>query len=182
MKRLVTFRVNGDLAQVAAPPEATLLQVLRNDLGLTGTKEGCGTGDCGACTVLLDGQPVNACLVLALEAEGRSVETIENLVDHPIQRAFIAHGAIQCGFCTPGAIMSANALINRNAHPTREEAARALSGNLCRCTGYQKILDAVTGWQNPPDAPESSEHVVVSSPVPTLTPGSRASTLHGPRR
>jgi 4-hydroxybenzoyl-CoA reductase subunit alpha len=168
MKRLVTFRVNGDLAQVAAPPEATLLQVLRNDLGLTGTKEGCGTGDCGACTVLLDGQPVNACLVLALEAEGRSVETIENLVDHPIQRAFIAHGAIQCGFCTPGAIMSANALIDRNAHPTREEAARALSGNLCRCTGYQKILDAVTGWQNPPDAPESSEHVVVRRRVPRI--------------
>jgi 4-hydroxybenzoyl-CoA reductase subunit alpha len=165
MKRLVTFRVNGDLAQVAAPPEATLLQVLRNDLGLTGTKEGCGTGDCGACTVLLDGQPVNACLLLALEAEGRSVETIEGLVDHPIQRAFIAHGAIQCGFCTPGAIMSAKALIESNPHPTRAEAARALSGNLCRCTGYQKILEAVTGWENPPDVPEAGDYVVVGRRV-----------------
>ncbi|UCC48816.1 MAG: molybdopterin-dependent oxidoreductase, partial [Gemmatimonadota bacterium] len=168
MKRLVSFRVNGDLTQLAVRPEATLLAVLRNELGLTGTKEGCGTGDCGACTVLLDGQPVNACLVLALEVEGRSVETIEGLVDHPIQRAFIAHGAIQCGFCTPGAIMSAKALIERNPRPTRAEAARALAGNLCRCTGYQKILDAVTGWENPPAVPAAGEHVVVGRRVPRI--------------
>ncbi|MGD8868297.1 MAG: molybdopterin-dependent oxidoreductase [Gemmatimonadales bacterium] len=168
MKRLVSFRVNGDRAQVAVPPDASLLQMLRNDLGLVGTKGGCGTGDCGACTVLLDGRPVNACLVLALEVEGRSVETIEGLVDHPIQRSFIAHGAIQCGYCTPGAIMSAKALIDRNPRPTREEAARALSGNLCRCTGYQKILDAVTHWNSPPDVPEAGEHFVVGRRVPRI--------------
>jgi 4-hydroxybenzoyl-CoA reductase subunit alpha len=168
MKRLLRLEVNGDAAEVAVSPEATLLEVLRIDLGLTGAKEGCGSGDCGACTVLLDGEPVNACLVLALEAEGRSVETIESLVDHPIQKAFIAHGAIQCGFCTPGAVLSAKALIDRNPRPTREEAARAMSGNLCRCTGYQKILDAVTGWDVPPEIPDPGEHAVVGRRVPRI--------------
>lgn len=143
MKRLLSLRVNGDFVQVAVQPDATLLHVLRQDLGLTGAKEGCGSGDCGACTVLLDGEPVNACLVLAPELEGRWVETIESLVDHPLQRSFIAHGAIQCGFCSPGAILSAKALVNKNPSPTREEAARAMAGNLCRCTGYVKIVDAV---------------------------------------
>ena len=123
MKRIVSFHVNGDPIEVAVRPEATLLEVLRSDLGLTGTKEGCGSGDCGACTILLDGEPVNACLVLAPEAEGSCVETIEGLVDHPIQRSFMDRGAIQCGFCTPGAIMSAKAFIDRTPHPTWEEAA-----------------------------------------------------------
>jgi aerobic-type carbon monoxide dehydrogenase small subunit (CoxS/CutS family) len=168
MKRLLSFRVNGDPTQVAVRPEATLLDVLRNDLGLTGTKEGCGSGDCGTCTILLDGEPVNACLLLALEVEGRSIETIEGLVDHPIQKAFIAHGAIQCGFCTPGAIMSAKALIDGNPRPTREEATSAMAGNLCRCTGYQKILDAVVHWDEPPSIPEKTDHVVVGRRVPRI--------------
>jgi len=168
MKRLLSFRVNGDATEVAVSPQATLLEVVRNILGLTGAKEGCGSGDCGACTVLLDGEPVNACLVLALEVEGRSVETIEGLVDHPVQKAFIAHGAIQCGFCTPGAVLSAKALIDRNPRPTREEAARAMSGNLCRCTGYQKILEAVVQWDDLPEIPDSAEHVVVGRRVPRI--------------
>jgi 4-hydroxybenzoyl-CoA reductase subunit alpha len=175
MKGLLSFRVNGDAIQVAAAPQDTLLKVLRTELGLTGTKGGCGTGDCGACTVLLDGDPVNACLLLALEAEGRRVETIEGLVDHPLQRSFIAHGAIQCGFCTPGAIMSAKALIDGNPNPTREEAARAMSGNLCRCTGYQKILDAVVGWQDPPTLPEVTDRVVVGRSVPRIDAAELAS-------
>ena len=168
MKRLLSFRVNGDAVQVAVLPDATLLHVLRQDLGLTGAKEGCGSGDCGACTVLLDGDPVNACLVLAPELEGRSVETIEGLVDHPLQRSFIAHGAIQCGFCTPGAVLSAKALIERNPKPTREEAARAMSGNLCRCTGYQKILDAVVHWDQPPDHPLEDGRKVVGRSTPRI--------------
>jgi len=168
MKKILSFRVNGDPVQVAVRPEANLLQVLRGDLGLTGTKEGCGSGDCGTCTVLLDGDPVNACLLLALEVEGRNVETIEGLVDHTIQKAFLAHGAIQCGFCTPGAVMSAKALIEGNPRPTREEAARAMAGNLCRCTGYQKILDAVVNWDDPPSVPEKSDHVVVGRRVPRI--------------
>ncbi len=168
MKRLLSFRVNGDPVEVAVTPGATLLKVLRRDLGLTGTKEGCGSGDCGTCTVLLDGAPVNSCLLLALEVEGRDVETIEGLVDHPIQKAFIAHGAIQCGFCTPGAIMSAKALIDRNPRPTREEAAEAMAGNLCRCTGYQKILEAVVNWDRAPDTPEATDHVVVGRRVPRI--------------
>ncbi len=156
MKSLLSFRVNGDQVEVAVSPHQTLLDVLRTELRLTGTKEGCGSGDCGACTVILDGETVNACLVLAAEVAGRSVETIEGLVDHPIQRSFVAHGAIQCGFCTPGAVMSAKALIDKNPHPSREEAARAMAGNLCRCTGYQKILEAVVDWDRPPELPEMS--------------------------
>ncbi len=168
MKQLLTFRVNGDPVELAVKPDSTLLTVLRDELRLTGTKEGCGAGDCGTCTVLLDGEPINACLLLALEVEGRKVETIEGLVDHPIQKAFMAHGAIQCGFCTPGAVMSAKALIDRNPNPTREEAAEAMAGNLCRCTGYQKILDAVVGWDQAPDHPEKTDHVVVGRRVPRI--------------
>ncbi len=180
MKRIVSFRVNGDPVEVAVRPEATLLEVLRNDLGLTGTKEGCGSGDCGACTILLDGEPVNACLLLAPEAEGTSVETIEGLVDHPVQRAFMDRGAIQCGFCTPGAILSAKALIDRNPHPTRDEAARAMSGNLCRCTGYKKILEAVVHWdeavESPPGtAPGKAGGVVVGRRVPRIDAAELAS-------
>lgn len=151
MKTLVSFFVNGDPVEVAVRPEASLTELLRRELGLTGTKEGCGSGDCGACTVLLDGEPVSSCLVLAPEVEGRSVVTIEGLSQgdglHPLQRAFIERGAIQCGFCSPGMILAAKALVDRNPAPTPEEAARALSGNLCRCTGYKKILEAVVGWQ-----------------------------------
>lgn len=129
------------------PATRTLLEFLREDLGLTGTKEGCGKGECGACTVLLDGKPVNSCLVLAYQADGREVLTIEGLERdgrlHPIQEAFVTEGAVQCGFCTPGMIMSARALLGVNPSPTRDEIRRAISGNLCRCTGYAKIIKAI---------------------------------------
>ena len=139
--------VNGDLVRVDVPPFATLLDVLRNDLELTGTKYGCGEGECGACSVLLDGRLVNSCLILALECGGSEVLTIEGLQAngrlHPIQQAFVDHGAIQCGFCTPGMIMATYDLLEANPSPTEDEVKRALEGNLCRCTGYRKIVDAV---------------------------------------
>lgn len=143
----ISLTVNGDAVQLAVPPLATLLDVLRNDLELTGTKYACGEGECGACSVLLDGRLVNSCLVLALECEGGEVLTIEGLGKngslHPIQSAFVEHGAIQCGFCSPGMIMATYALLEANPSPTEEEIRRALEGNLCRCTGYRKIVDAV---------------------------------------
>ena len=139
--------VNGELVRLKVPPFATLLDVLRNDLELTGTKYGCGEGECGACSVLLDGKLVNSCLILALECGGSEVLTIEGLQAngrlHPIQQAFVDHGAIQCGFCTPGMIMATYALLEANPSPTEAEVKRALEGNLCRCTGYRKIVDAV---------------------------------------
>ncbi len=176
MKRVVAFEVNGDRVEVAVSAAQTLAEVLREGLGLTGTKIGCGSGDCGACTVLLDGEPVNSCLVLAPEVEGRRVETIEGLETgeglHPVQQAFLERGAVQCGFCTPGAILSAKALLAKNPRPTREEAARALSGNLCRCTGYRKILDAVTRWHERPESPapahEAGGTAVVGKSVPRI--------------
>jgi len=132
---------------VTVSPAATLLQVLREELELTGTKYGCGEGECGACSVILDGRVVNSCLVLAAECEGRAVLTIEGLREngglHPLQRAFVEHGAVQCGFCTPGMIMAAYALLQQNPAPSEQEVRRALEGNLCRCTGYRKIIDAV---------------------------------------
>ncbi|QGP91191.1 Nicotinate dehydrogenase small FeS subunit [Neomoorella glycerini] len=142
------LKVNGQEYQVEAPADITLLELLRENLGLTGTKEGCGKGECGACTVILDGQAVNSCLVPAAKAEGSEVLTIEGLAPpggqlHPLQEAFISEGAVQCGFCTPGMIMSAKALLDQNPRPTREEIKVALSGNLCRCTGYAKIITAV---------------------------------------
>ena len=147
VKRILRLKVNGTQAEVAVEPHRTLLDVLRDELALTGAKEGCGTGDCGACTVLLDGEAVPSCLVLAVDAEGRDVLTIEGLgMDgalHPLQQAFIDHWAIQCGFCTPGMVLSALALLNENPSPTEEEVRRAISGNLCRCTGYAQIVDAV---------------------------------------
>jgi aerobic-type carbon monoxide dehydrogenase small subunit (CoxS/CutS family) len=140
-------RVNRREAEVDVDPRARLLDVLRNDLHLTGTKEGCGEGECGACTVLLDGRPVNSCLVLALQADGCDITTIEGIADgprlHPIQEAFVEQGGVQCGFCTPGFIMSAYALLRDNPAPTDDEILAALEGNLCRCTGYAKILAAV---------------------------------------
>jgi len=143
----LSLSVNGDVVRTAVPAQRTLLELLRYDLDLTGSKQGCDKGDCGACTVLVDGRPVLACLTLAVDVEGLRVETIESLACgpklHPLQRAFVEHGAAQCGFCTPGMLMSASALLARSPRPTRDEVKHALSGNLCRCTGYTKILDAV---------------------------------------
>lgn len=138
--------VNGREVRLELAPETTLLQLLREHIGLTGTKEGCGKGDCGACTVLLDGEAVNSCLVLAGQAQGRRITTIEGLAEkelHPLQKAFIEEGAVQCGFCIPGMVMSAAALVDRNPSPTTDEIREAISGNLCRCTGYQKIIHAI---------------------------------------
>lgn len=138
--------VNGQSVNLRVLPTARLLDVLRSDLGLTGCKEGCGEGECGACAVLLDGRVVDSCLVLALEAQGGRIVTIEGLADkglHPIQQAFIEEGAVQCGFCTPGFIMSTYALLQEDPSPTDDEIVRALEGNLCRCTGYLSILRAV---------------------------------------
>jgi carbon-monoxide dehydrogenase small subunit len=147
MKSFIQLTINGQAVEAAVEPNRTLLQFLREDLGLTGTKHGCGLGDCGACTVILDGRPVNSCLVLAIQANGSEVLTIEGLAEngklHPIQQAFVDKGAIQCGFCTPGMILSAKALLDANPKPTEDDIRIALSGNLCRCTGYQKIVEAI---------------------------------------
>ncbi|MBI4962025.1 MAG: (2Fe-2S)-binding protein [Desulfomonile tiedjei] len=147
MKTLIQLVVNGETVEAAVEPNHTLAQFLREDLGLTGTKHGCGVGDCGACTVILDGKPVNSCLVLAVQARGREVLTIEGLAEngklHPIQQAFVDKGAIQCGFCSPGMILAAKALLEQNPKPTELEIRTAISGNLCRCTGYQKIVEAI---------------------------------------
>jgi carbon-monoxide dehydrogenase small subunit len=146
-KILLKMVVNGRAVEVMVNPTQTLLKVLREDLGLTGTKKGCEQGDCGACTVLLEGTAVNACLVLALQAEGKEVETIEALGTpehlHPLQKSFIQNGAVQCGFCTSGMLLSALALLRKNPNPTAEEIRRGISGNLCRCTGYMKIVKAI---------------------------------------
>ncbi len=147
MKHRVTLNVNGRLEELLVEANQTLLQVLRQELGLTGAKHGCGEGECGACTVLLDGRPINSCLVLAVQADGRQVTTIEGLATgsrlHPLQEAFIEQGAIQCGFCTPGMILTAKAFLDENPNPSRQDIRAAISGNLCRCTGYQKIVEAV---------------------------------------
>lgn len=147
MKRIVTLKVNGEPHQVAVPVHFTLLETLRYGLGLTGSKQGCDKGDCGACTVLLDGDAVLSCILPVWEAERRDVITVEGLATaeglHPLQEAFDLTGAAQCGFCTPGMLASASGLLSRNDAPTREEVAEALSGNLCRCTGYTKIFEAV---------------------------------------
>jgi carbon-monoxide dehydrogenase small subunit len=147
VKRPVTLRINGRAYDLVIAPQATLLEVLREGLGLTGSKEACDGGECGACTVLCDGEATLSCLLLAHEAEGREIITIEGLsqegVMTDVQKAFVAEGAIQCGFCTPGMILSATALLNRKGRPSREEIKQALAGNLCRCTGYTKIVAAV---------------------------------------
>ena len=142
----VTTTVNGDPAEFLADPRETLLDALRDQLGLTGTKEGCGTGDCGACSVVVDGVLVCSCLMLAAEAEGKKVETIEGMAGeelHPLQRQFIEHAALQCGFCTPGILVAAKALLERNPDPTDTEIRYWLAGNLCRCTGYVGIVQSV---------------------------------------
>lgn len=147
LKQLLELRVNGELCQVEVEPHRTLLEVLRENLGLTGAKKGCDEGQCGCCSVLMDGKVVDSCLVLAVHARGKEITTIEGLAKdgklHPLQDAFIKYGAIQCGFCTPGMILSAKALLDRNPKPTKEEIKEALVGNLCRCTGYVKIIEAI---------------------------------------
>ena len=146
-KSHVTTRVNGDPVEFLCEPSETILDVLRNTLGLTGTKEGCGTGDCGACSVIVDGRLVCGCLMLAAEAEGRAITTIEGVGSpdrlHPVQQAFLEDAALQCGLCTPGFIVAAKALLDRNPDPTETEIRYWLAGNLCRCTGYDKIVRAV---------------------------------------
>ncbi|MBS3920324.1 MAG: (2Fe-2S)-binding protein [Deltaproteobacteria bacterium] len=148
MKQTIRFKLNGDPIQIEVEPHLTLLEVLRNELELTGTKEGCGMGECGACTVLINGRAVNSCLFPIMETDGKNVITIEGLADvdgnlHPIQRSFIENGAVQCGFCTSGMILSAKALLDENPKPTEEEIRTAISGNLCRCTGYLQIIEAI---------------------------------------
>jgi carbon-monoxide dehydrogenase small subunit len=146
-KQHIRATVNGDAVDFLCEPTTSLLNALRDELRLTGSKEGCGSGDCGACSVMLDDKLVCACLVLAPEIEGRRVETVEGLAQdgelHPLQQKFLEHGALQCGFCTPGVLVAAKALLDRNADPTEEETRYWLAGNLCRCTGYDKIIRAV---------------------------------------
>lgn len=146
-KRIIQLMVNGEEYDAVILPNRTLLEVLRDNLSLTGTKEGCGEGACGMCTVLLDGQPVRSCLTLAVEVQGKAISTIEGLAGgdklHPVQQAFVEHGAIQCGFCSPGMILVTKALLDENPHPTEREAREAISGNVCRCTGYAKIVEAM---------------------------------------
>jgi carbon-monoxide dehydrogenase small subunit len=147
MPKPVVLRVNGQAYPVEVELDELLVDALRNRLGLTGTKKGCGTGDCGACTVILDGRPVTSCLVLAVAAEGKSIETVEGLADgerlHPLQRSFLDHAAVQCGYCTPGLLMMAKHLLDTNPHPTEAEVRAGIAGNLCRCTGYAKIVEAI---------------------------------------
>lgn len=147
MRMMITCTVNGEERTVLADTRDTLLELLRDRLGLTGTKEGCGNGNCGTCTVLMDGAAVNACLVLAQEASESEIVTIEGIAEgnklHPIQEALVAHGGTQCGFCTPGIVISAKALLDSNPHPSEAEIRHAVAGNLCRCTGYGKVVEAI---------------------------------------
>jgi carbon-monoxide dehydrogenase small subunit len=147
VRHVVKIMVNGDNYEVAVQARESLLDVLRNKLNLTGTKKGCNEGDCGACTVIMNGRPVNSCLTLAVEADGSEVLTVEGLARgpelHPLQKSFMEYGALQCGYCTPGMIMSAKALLDENPDPSEEDIRYALSGNICRCTGYTKIVQAV---------------------------------------
>ena len=146
-KRLIELSVNGERHEIAVKPNDTLLEVLREKLGLVGTKEGCGVGECGACTVLRDGRPILSCITLAVDVAQSHITTIEGLSEgeelHPLQASFVRHGAVQCGFCTPGMILTATELLEREKRPTRQQIREAISGNLCRCTGYVKIIKAV---------------------------------------
>jgi len=147
MKKLITFILNGEEVEYAVDTHKTLLKMIREDFDLTGAKEGCGAGECGACTVIMNGRAVNACLVFAVEADGQELLTIEGLavdgVLDPLQVSFIENAALQCGYCTPGMIMTAKALLNENPNPTTDEIKEGISGNLCRCTGYKKIIEAI---------------------------------------
>lgn len=147
----IHFTLNGKKTALTTPANRRLLDILREDFGLTGTKEGCGIGECGACTVLVDSKAVNSCLILAGQANGSDIMTVEGLEKkgtlHPLQENFLKHGAVQCGFCTPGMLMSAYALLNENPHPSEEEIKEAIAGNLCRCTGYKQIIEAIRETQ-----------------------------------
>lgn len=146
-KQLISVTINDKVYEVAVSPNMTLVDLIRYELKLTGTKKGCELGDCGSCTVIMDGKPVNSCLVLAVQANGREIVTIEGLETetglHPVQKAFVDHGAIQCGFCSSGMILSSKSLLDKNPNPGEPEIRKAIAGNLCRCTGYQKIIEAV---------------------------------------
>lgn len=153
MKQLISLEINDRVYDVPLDPRDLLVDVIRKKVGLTGTKKGCGQGDCGACTVLVDGKPVLSCLTLAITCQGKKITTIEGLTGdtgelHPIQQAFVDYGAVQCGFCTPGMILTAKALLDRIARPTEEEIKRSISGNICRCTGYKKIIEAIEAAGN----------------------------------
>lgn len=148
VKTLIELDINGRIYEVAVDARDLLVDVIRKKVGLTGTKKGCGEGDCGACTVLIDGKPELSCIKLAIACQGKKITTIEGLVQeggklHPIQQAFVDQGAVQCGFCTPGMVMAAKGLLDRNPHPTQYEIKHEMSGNICRCTGYKKIIEAV---------------------------------------
>jgi carbon-monoxide dehydrogenase small subunit len=147
VKRLIELRINGETCELAVEPNATLAEVIRDQVGLTGTKEACGTGECGTCTVLIDGRPILSCLTLAVDCQKQSILTVEGLSEGetltPVQQAFHDCGAIQCGFCTPGMVLSTTALLDANPHPSTPEIQKALEGHLCRCTGYNKIVEAV---------------------------------------
>jgi carbon-monoxide dehydrogenase small subunit len=147
MKQPMTFTINGEIYENEIDVRRTLLEVLREGFGLTGTKRSCNEGECGTCTVLLDEKPVASCLVLAVEAQGKRIETVEGLAQkgelHPLQQAFLEHGAVQCGFCTPGVLMAVKGLLNENPKPSEEEVRSAIAGNLCRCTGYNKYVEAI---------------------------------------
>lgn len=151
MKWIIQVTINGERRQLTVEPFRTLLDVLRDQAGLIGAKKGCDVGDCGACTVIMNGLPVDSCLVLGVEADGATIETVEGLARagqaglalHPLQESFLKHGAAQCGFCTPGLLMAAKALLDENPHPTEEEVRFAIAGNICRCTGYTKIVQAI---------------------------------------
>ena len=172
MKQLVLI-VNGTQRSLSVAPETTLLELLRDHLHLTGAKRGCDAGDCGACTVLVDGKPVNACLMLAVQADGRAVVSIEGLATHtalhPLQHAFEERAAVQCGFCGPGVILSAKALLDENPRPTRGEIREALGGHLCRCTGYTKIIEAVEAAAQQMNAAASSDRERVQLPESAAT-------------
>jgi aerobic carbon-monoxide dehydrogenase small subunit len=162
MKRLIQMTLNGELTELAVDPFRSLLDVLRNEAGLTGTKKGCDVGDCGACTVILDGLPVNSCLILGVEADGCHVTTIEGMQQpdgrlHPLQDNFLLFGAAQCGFCTPGMLVSAKALLDENPQPTEADVRFAIAGNICRCTGFSKIVQAILATAaDPADEPGAS--------------------------
>jgi aerobic carbon-monoxide dehydrogenase small subunit len=151
MKHPITLEVNGEMYDAVVEPDDLLVDVIREKLDLTGTKKSCGSGECGSCTVLMEGLPVPSCLILAMDAQGKKITTIEGLSKngkmHPLQESFVNHGAIQCGFCSPGMILSAKALLDANPAPTEEEIKTAISGNLCRCTGYKKIIEAISAVQ-----------------------------------
>ena len=169
MKDVLKLKVNGEWRELLAEPSRTLLQVLREDLSLTGAKEVCLLGSCGACTVLVEGKPVLSCLTLAASCRGKEITTIEGLMEegelHPLQQAFIDKGAVQCGYCTPGMIMTGKALLDETPNPTEEEAREAIAGNLCRCTGYQQIVEAIVAAPDiAKNAPKERNRVRVAGP------------------